>query len=91
MMGYGGIGWGGMPFGGMIGMVLLWAVLIAGIVWAVSRLLPGRHVGHGHGARPTQDSPEDILDRRFARGEVDLETYQVQRDALARMRGEDLR
>lgn len=91
MMGYGGMGWGGMPFGGMIGMVLLWVVLIAVIVWAVSRLLPGRQAAHGHGARPAQDSPEEILDRRFARGEIDLETYQAQRDALSRARGEDLR
>ncbi len=90
-MGYGGMGWGGMPFGGMIGMVVLWAVLIAGIVWAVMRLLPGRQAAHGHGARSAQDSPEEILDRRFARGEIDLETYQAQRDALSRMRGEDLR
>ncbi|MCB0911733.1 MAG: hypothetical protein KDB60_08980 [Propionibacteriaceae bacterium] len=89
MMGYGGMGWGGMPFGGMIGMVVLWVVLIAGIVWAVSRLLPGRRVTPG--SRPAQDSPEDILDRRFARGEIDLETYQAQREALSRMRGEDLR
>lgn len=89
MMGYGGMGWGGMAFGGMIGIVLLWVVLIAGIVWAVSRLLPGRQAGHG--TRPTQESPEEILDRRFARGEIDLETYQAQRDALGRVRGEDLR
>ena len=89
MMGYGGMGWGGMAFGGMIGIVLLWVVLIAGIVWAVSRLLPGRHAGHG--ARPPQESPEEILDRRFARGEIDLETYQAQRDALGRVRGEDFR
>ncbi len=68
-------------------MVVLWAILIAGIVWAVMRLLPGRRATPG--SRP--DSPEDILDRRFARGEIDLETYQAQRDALSRMRGEDLR
>lgn len=89
MMGYGGMGWGGMPFGGMIGMVLLWAILIAGIVWAVSRLLPGRPAGGG--TRSGQDSPEEILNRRFARGEIDLETYQAQRAALAQARQEDLR
>ena len=89
MMGFGGMGWGGMPFGGMIGMVVLWALLIAAIVWAVLRLLPGRHAAPGPG--PAQDSPEEILDRRFARGEIDLETYQAQRDALSRARGEDLR
>ena len=36
MMGYGGFG--GMGWGGMVGMVLLWAVLIGLVVWAVTRL-----------------------------------------------------
>lgn len=90
MMGYGGIGWGGMGWGGMIGMVLFWIVLIAAIVWAVSRLLPGRQV-HSGPAQPGQEKPEDILDRRYARGEIDLETYQAQRAALASARGEGFR
>lgn len=86
MMGYGGMGWGGMGWGGMIGMVLLWALLIGLIVWAVTRLLPARRVSGD--SPPTHDTPEEILDRRFARGEVDLETYQAQRAALASARGE---
>ncbi|HEY3410708.1 MAG TPA: hypothetical protein VGK53_21275, partial [Propionicimonas sp.] len=76
--------------GGMIGMVLFWAVLIAVIVWAVSRLLPGRQAPGGM-AGSGQEKPEDILDRRYARGEIDLETYQAQRAALASARGEGLR
>ena len=87
MMGHGGMGWGDMGVGGMIGMVVIWLVLIAAIVWAVSRLLPGRHT-HQSPSGPGQETPEEILDRRFARGEVDLETYQVQRAALASARGE---
>jgi putative membrane protein len=87
MMGHGGMGWGGMGVGGMIGMVVFWLVLIALIVWAVSRLLPGRHVPTDR-PQPGQETAEEILDRRFARGEVDLETYQVQRAALASARGE---
>lgn len=90
MMGYGDLGWGGMGWGGMIGMVLFWVVLIAAIVWAVSRLLPGRHVSGGQ-AGSGQERPEDILDRRYARGEIDLDTYQAQRAALASARGEGLR
>ncbi|HEX7397429.1 MAG TPA: hypothetical protein VF312_07780 [Propionibacteriaceae bacterium] len=84
MMGWGNMGWGGMGVGGMIGMVVFWLVLIALIVWAVSRLLPGRQGS----SQPGQETPEEILDRRFARGEVDLETYQLQRAALATARGE---
>jgi putative membrane protein len=90
MMGFGGMGWGGMGVGGMIGMVVFWLLLIAAIVWAVSRLLPGRQVRHSH-SEPEQETPEGILDRRFARGEVDLETYQLQRAALASARGEGKR
>lgn len=85
MMGYGG--WGGMGWGGMIGMVLIWVVLIALIVWAVTRLLPARRV-EGGSPQPPQETPEEILDRRFARGEIDLETYQAQRDVLASARKE---
>jgi len=90
MMGYGGMGWGGMGWGGMIGMVVFWIVLIAAIVWAVSRLLPGRQAPSS--PPPSgQESPEDILDRRYARGEIDLETYQAQRAVLAAARNERLR
>ena len=90
MMGFGGMGWGGMGVVGMIGMVVFWLLLIAVIVWAVSRLLPGRQARQGH-SEPGQETPEEILDRRFARGEIDLETYQVQRAALASARGEGKR
>ena len=89
-MGYGDMGWGGLGVGGMIGMVVFWLVLIAVIVWAVSRLLPGRQ-GHRMASHPGEETPEETLDRRFARGEVDLETYQMQRAALATARGEGKR
>lgn len=90
MMGYGGMGWGGLGMGGMVMMVVFWLLLIAAIVWAVSRLLPGRHVRASH-TEQAQETPEEILDRRFARGEIDLETYQVQRAALVSARGESTR
>jgi putative membrane protein len=90
MMGYGSYGWGGMGVGGMIGMVVFWLLLIAVIVWAVSRLLPGRQARQSH-SESGQDTPEETLDRRFARGEIDLETYQLQRAALASARGEGKR
>jgi putative membrane protein len=79
-----------MGWGGMIGMILFWIVLIAAIVWAVSRLLPGRQAPSSSSV-PGQEKPEDILDRRYARGEIDLETYQAQRAALASARNDGLR
>ncbi len=90
MMGYGGMGWGGLGIGGMIGMIVIWLLLIAAIVWAVSRLLPGRQARQGQ-SESGQETPEEILDRRFARGEIDVETYQVQRAALVSARGEGKR
>jgi len=81
------MGWygGGMGAGAWAAMGLFWLVLLGLIIWAVVRLLP---VGSGSsGTRATEDSPEEILDRRFARGEIDLETYQVQRAALVAARG----
>lgn len=86
MMGYGGMGWSGMALGG-IGMILLWVVLIVAIVWAVTRLLPRR--GGGVGPAPRQSSAEEALDLQFARGEIDLETYQTRRAVLAQSRMED--
>jgi len=59
------------------------AVLV--ILETVVRLLPGSS-GQGGGAR--LETPEEILDRRFAHGEIDLETYQKQRAALAQARGQ---
>jgi putative membrane protein len=80
------MGWygGGMGYGAWMFMGLFWLVLLTVIIWAVVRLLPARRDGAGRG---DQDSPEDILDRRFARGEIDAETYQAQRALLANARG----
>ena len=65
-----------------------WLVLLGVIIWAVVRLLPAREGGSGYrGSGPTAETPEEILDRRFARGEIDLETYQAQRAALVSVRG----
>jgi putative membrane protein len=80
------MGWygGGMGPGPWMFMGLFWLLLIGMIIWAVVRLLPVRDGG----GRREVETPEEILDRRFARGELDLETYQVQRAALASARGE---
>ena len=90
MMGWGGMGWGGMGWAGMVGMGLFWVVLIAVIVWAVGRVLPARQAPPGPSAA-NSESAQEILDRRYARGEIDLETYQAQRAVLAAARNERLR
>ena len=88
MMGWYGGGTGGSAW---IFMGLFWVVLIVAIIWLVVRLLPSNahpcHAGAVSHQIPGQESPVDILDRRFASGEVDLETYQQQRAALIAARG----
>jgi putative membrane protein len=76
------MGWGAWMF-----MGLFWIALIALAVFLVVRLLPSNGPVGPQGAPAQHETPEDILDRRFARGEIDLETYQIQRAALASARG----
>ncbi len=81
------MGWygDGMGWGGWLGMGLFWLILLGVILYLVVRLLPAGSGGGTGGER--QESPEKILDRRFARGEIDIETYQMQRAALTQARG----
>ena len=78
------MGWygGGMGYGAWMFMGLFWLALLGVIIWAVVRLLPA----HRDSGSRDADSPEDILDRRFARGEIDTEAYQAQRAVLAAAR-----
>jgi len=82
-----GVEWGahmdGWSSGGwiamVVGRVLFWALVIAGIVWLV------RSASWG----PQQNGPGsaiDLLDRRFAAGEISADEYRERRAVL---RGED--
>lgn len=79
---YGGNGWG-WGWGVMMFMPLLWIALIGLVVWAVIRLTQPA------GKRGTDDRPvaresaREILDRRYAAGEIDTEAYLRARDHLA--------
>jgi putative membrane protein len=81
MMGYGY----GMGAGGWIAMTIFWVALITLIIWTLSRALPGG-TSWGRDFTPPQergaDSAEDILDRRFAAGDLDEETYRSMRATL---------
>lgn len=69
---------------GMILMAVFWVALIAVAVWAVIRLSrhdqsgPPVHMGPGQYV----ESPRQILDRRFAAGEIDKQTYAEMRRVL---------
>jgi putative membrane protein len=81
MMHYGWTPWHtGGGFGGMwIGPIFL-IVILAAAVWAASAIL-----SRGDGGRPlshNDKTPREILDERFARGEIDEEEYRRRRDLL---------
>ena len=83
MMGwYGG---GGMGSLGWLGMGVFWLVLIGLIIWLVVRLLPGSGSGT---TRNTGESALEILDRRLANGQIDVEPWQAQRAAILTARGD---
>jgi putative membrane protein len=74
MMGWYDYGWG---YGlGMIAMLLFWGGLIGLGVWAVARLT------RGETPPATPESPRQILDRRYAGGEIDKEQYAEARHIL---------
>ncbi|MDP4510024.1 SHOCT domain-containing protein [Nonomuraea turcica] len=78
MYGDGG-GWVWMVF-----MPLLWIVLIGLVVWAVIRLTQSASGGrYGGDGREHRESPEEILDRRYASGEIDTDAYTEARERLA--------
>ncbi len=65
--------WNWVPWGHWLWMAGAWIVAIAMIVWAVTALFPDQ---------PRRD-PHQILDERFARGEVDVEEYRRRCDELS--------
>jgi putative membrane protein len=85
-----GSGWGG--FG--IGLMMLFPLLFLGgfialIVWAVTQISSGGHAASGRHAADSagdhQQSAEEILQQRFAKGEIDAEEYE---ERLRILRGE---
>jgi putative membrane protein len=87
MMGWYGSGMGGAaPFMWMF-MGLFWIALIGLIIWLVVKLLPGSANPSTPAVGPASgESPEQMLDRLFALGEIDEATYRARRTALAEMR-----
>ena len=79
MMGYGFGGWG------IIYMIIFWAVIIAVGVWLLSQLFP-RSPGNASSGTMTSpnassDPPQEILERRYASGEITKAEYdEIRRD-----------
>jgi len=81
MWGYGS----GMGGGAWIAMGVFWIAVLVLVVWGVTRLLPTGGRGPDAGA-PRAETPEEILDRRLAQGEIDVQTYQRMRTEIASAR-----
>jgi putative membrane protein len=62
--------------GGWIFMILFWVLLVGLIIWAVSELLPGARSDR----QRRSPTAIDLLDRRFALGEMDVEQYRQARE-----------
>jgi putative membrane protein len=81
-MGPGMMGWGGNAFNplGWIVMVLFWALIIGGIallaVWFFREATPAT-TGPSASSRPL-----DILNERYARGEITREQYEEMRHTI---------
>ena len=82
-MGYGG--WG------FLLTIVLWIGLIALGIWLLARLFPraadGNHSRYSPGASyreaPSAETPLQILQKRYARGEITKEEYETIRQDLA--------
>ncbi len=73
-----GHGWGGMIFGPL--MMIVFIALIVGVVVLVVRWLGGAGAGPAQGSKPK--AALEILEERFARGEIDKDEFDDRRRAL---------
>jgi putative membrane protein len=72
----------GIGAGGWVLMIVFGTALLALIAWAIARFTPSRNDDVPEPLRST-DEPVEILDRRLARGEIDVETYEQLRSKLS--------
>ena len=63
----------------MVLMVLFWGAIIFGVVWLIRGVARG---GSPPGKHVSRESPVEILERRFADGEITAEDYRARRDVL---------
>ena len=71
---HGDVGWGWM-LSMMVMMVLIWGAIIFVVVWLVRGAFSGQQRGRN-------ESPLEILERRFAEGDISREDYEARREAL---------
>ena len=80
MMGWyygGGTGWAGWLVM-VVAMVAFWGL----VIFAVVAIFRGIGRSNEPADRPSRRDPMQILDERFARGELDLDDYHARQDVL---------
>jgi putative membrane protein len=73
--GHGGFGTSWMLMGAV------WLLVLLALGWLVLRLVSGRHADQTDSTGQTRTALE-LLDRRFALGEIDTDTYRARRALL---------
>jgi putative membrane protein len=68
----------GFGFAGMLLMIFFWVTLITLGVWVVKALFSGGYVTSIH-QDTLKPSARELLDQRYARGEIDREQYELMR------------
>lgn len=68
MMGFGWFGWFGMVF-----MLLFWVAIIVGAIWLIKWL---SERGSKESTSTSKKRALEILDEKYARGEIDDEEYE---------------
>ena len=66
--------------GVVMGLVILLFVGFA--IWAVIRISRSSHKPVGQAVAPHKETPKEILDRRFASGEISADEYQRAKELL---------
>ena len=74
-----GAGWG---WGGWILMSLMMVAFWALVILAVVAIFRGTSRDAGRTDRATHRDPMEILDERFARGEIDADEYRARQEVL---------
>ncbi|MCD2104611.1 SHOCT domain-containing protein [Rhodococcus erythropolis] len=68
-----GMGWGVWVLMG-IAMIIFWGVVVVGVLALFRQSRTNR--------TPAERSPQEVLDGRFARGEIDAEEYRARKAIL---------
>ena len=68
--------WNAMGFLGWTMMILFWTAVLVVIIWAIRSL--------GTKPSPTAQTPLELLERRFAAGEIDREDFEERKRLVGR-------